>query len=69
MDTVVGILSSLGVNNTFFIQLVLFMIVFLFLWKVGFTPYFEAFELREEKTKGSEDFANKLSKDTEKTRI
>lgn len=69
MDTIVGILSSLGVDNTFFIQLLLFMVVFVFVWNVAFSPYFKAFQKREAQTTGSEQLALELIKDTEKLEL
>ena len=65
MDIVTGILTQLGVNSTFFIQLGIFMVVFVFTWKVAFSPYYRAFEAREARTTGSEEAANDLLKQTE----
>lgn len=65
MDILAGILSQLGVDNTFFFQFVIFMVVFVFLWNVTFSAYFKAYEVRESKTTGSEAEADELLKQTE----
>lgn len=66
MATLLGILSSLGVDHTFFVQLVLFMIVLIFVWQVAFVPYFKAYQMREERTTGSQEAAEDLTKNTER---
>lgn len=69
MDTLAGILSSLGVDDTFFIQLGLFLVVFVFVWNVAFAPYFKAFEAREAQTTGSTETANDLIKEAAKLEL
>lgn len=66
MNTLLGILTSLGVDDTFFMQLVLFMFILIFVWQVAFVPYFKAFQVREEKTTGSQEAAEDLTKNTER---
>lgn len=56
MDLIV----SLGINKTLFIQLGLFLIVFFFLRFYVFSAYYKAFEEREKRTVGSEDYAQEL---------
>jgi F-type H+-transporting ATPase subunit b len=60
MEMITGILLSLGVNSTFWIQLSIFVVMFFFLKKVVFDPYFKAFEKRQEKTTGSQNEAEML---------
>jgi F0F1-type ATP synthase membrane subunit b/b' len=60
MDTVLGIFTSLGANNTIWIQLGIFLVVFLFVLNVGMKPYFKAFEERQRRTQGSEKQAEQM---------
>ncbi len=60
MSTITGILQSLGINSTLFIQLGVFLIVFAFIWALAFGPYFKAFLIREENTTGNQEEASQL---------
>lgn len=63
MSTVVDILRQLGVNETLFIQLATFIVVFLILRALVFKPYFDAYEKRKGATEGNTEAAEKLAKD------
>ncbi|MES3036804.1 MAG: ATP synthase F0 subunit B [Bdellovibrionota bacterium] len=52
-----SLLSQLGVNETFFIQFIIYICMFSFLSLYVFAPYAQALEKREEKTKGTEQVA------------
>lgn len=54
------LLTSLGINQTFFYQIVIFLIAFFFLKKVVFLPYYKAFEEREKRTSGGQSTAHEL---------
>lgn len=51
-------LQSLGINATAAIQFVIFILTFIFLRTYVFSAYFQAYEKRNEKTKGGEELAN-----------
>jgi F0F1-type ATP synthase membrane subunit b/b' len=59
------LLAQLGINKTLFFQLIIFTITILFLSLVVFEPYLKVFEQRKVKTKGYEDNALELKKQTE----
>ncbi len=52
-----AVLDQLGLNQSFFIQLIIFSIAYLALSNIVFAPYIKALSVREEKTKGGEDLA------------
>ncbi len=54
------ILTALGVNATVGIQFVIFLITYLVIYFVLIKPYFEAFLVREEKTVGQTEDAERL---------
>lgn len=56
------ILTQLGVNKTAFIQFFIFAIAFFTLSSMVFKPYAEALHKREEKTKGGEEVAEQMLK-------
>jgi F0F1-type ATP synthase membrane subunit b/b' len=58
MDT----LQSLGVNETIIYQFVIFAFTLIGLSSIAFKPYVEALKLRESKTKGSEELAVEIQK-------
>jgi F0F1-type ATP synthase membrane subunit b/b' len=60
MDALIGILQSLGVNNTVWVQIALFAVVVLFIKNFVFNPYMMAFEERLAQTTGSQDEAEKV---------
>ena len=68
IDYVAGILSSLGVNSSFFIQLVIFFVTYLAMYFIAFKPYMAALDERRRRTKGSTDKANDLTLETQKIR-
>ena len=57
-----AVLEQLGINQTVFIQFFIFLIAFVALSQLVFTPYAKAFEHREEKTKGGEELAIELQR-------
>ncbi|MFK8137401.1 MAG: ATP synthase F0 subunit B [Bdellovibrionales bacterium] len=58
------ILSALGLNSTFFIQFVIFLVAFMTLKSLAFNPYLKALEEREDRTKGQEQAAEDLYTET-----
>ncbi len=62
------ILDQLGLNISFFYQLVVFTVAYLILSNIVFSPYVKALALREQKTKGGEDLAVELHKNAEALR-
>lgn len=59
------IIQKLGINATVFFQLGIFILAFLFLKQLVFNNYIKAFEEREKRTRGGEELADELSKQTE----
>lgn len=59
------LLISLGLNQTVVIQLAIFLVTFFFLKSVVFTPYSNALIERLDRTKGGEELAFDLQKETE----
>ena len=60
MSTVIDILRQLGVNETLFFQLAIFIAVFSVLHALVFKPYFGAYEKRKGATQGNTNVAEKL---------
>lgn len=59
-----SMLTQLGINQTVFIQFVIYIAIFSFLSIYVFGPYANAVEVRESKTKGSEELAIEFAKKT-----
>ena len=59
-----SMLLQLGINETVFIQFVIYIATFTFLTLYVFGPYSAAVQARETKTKGSEEIANEYHKKT-----
>lgn len=59
-----GLLMSLGVNQTLFFQLGIFIAVFVVLKYVLFVPYFAAFNKRTEATLGQTELAERYMSET-----
>jgi F-type H+-transporting ATPase subunit b len=57
-------LNSLGINSTAAIQFVIFLFTFYFLRTYVFSAYYQAYEKRQEKTKGGEELASEYSEKT-----
>ena len=57
------ILEQLELNQTFFIQLALFAVVFLILSQVYFKPFLKLFDIRHQKTVRDREMADKLMAD------
>lgn len=63
-----AILQQLELNNSFFVQLIIFTIAYLALSRLIFSPYAKALEQREQRTKGGEDLAVEIHKKAEDLR-
>ena len=63
-----AILDQLGLNQSFFVQLVVFTLAYLALSRFVFTPYAKALEQREARTTGDEGLALEIHKKTEELR-
>ncbi len=59
------IIHQLGINQTVFLQLCIFLVTYLFVENLLFKPYFAALEEREKKTVGGEELAAELQKETQ----
>ena len=59
-----AILNQLGINNTTFYCLLIFILTFFALKEILFRPYYLAFEEREKRTKGGETNAKELQAKT-----
>lgn len=59
-----SVLATIGLDVTFFVQLLLFVVAHLVLTYILFKPYFAAYKMRTEKTVGSEDLANQIVEET-----
>jgi F-type H+-transporting ATPase subunit b len=57
-----AILDQLGLNISFFFQLIVFIVAYLALSQIVFKPYSNALTEREHKTKGGEDLAVEITK-------
>ena len=60
MQTVVSLLSSLGVNQTIWIQLGCFLVSYVSLTELVFKPYMKAYHERENRTVGGEETAIRI---------
>ena len=60
-----AILTELGLNGSFFLQLIIFCVAYVALSRLVFGPYSEALTLREQKTIGGENLAAELMNATE----
>lgn len=65
MEMVLGLIDSLKLNDTLFVQFVIFLIGFSFLYYVLFKPYNNAAEVRFQRTTGSEENADKYDEEIE----
>lgn len=63
MEAVLGILDTLKLNNTIWIQLGCFMVAYLAMSQLLFKPYYEAYRKRQERTVGGEETAEKLTQE------
>jgi F-type H+-transporting ATPase subunit b len=64
METINGLIHSLGINPTLWTQLVIFLVTFAILNWIVFKPYFKAYEEREKRTVGSKEGTEKLLVET-----
>lgn len=65
MEMILGLIDSLKLNNSLFVQFVIFLVGFSFLYYVLFKPYNNAAEIRFERTTGSEENADKYDEEIE----
>src|ERR1051326_7253553 len=65
MDQFLTILRQLGVNQTIWIQLALFLVCYFFLSQFLFKPYMANLAYRKKSTTGSAEEAVQLNKSTE----
>lgn len=63
-----AILDQLGLNQSFFIQFVVFTVAYLALSRLVFAPYSAALSQRELRTKGGEDLAVEIQKKSDELR-
>lgn len=61
-----GILDQLQLNGTFFLQFIIFTVVFLIIGQLFFKPYMKLFEERRKRTLEDRKAAEKLMADAEK---
>jgi F-type H+-transporting ATPase subunit b len=64
------ILQQLGLNDSYFFQFIIFLIAYIIMSQVLFKPYADAFQQREDRTKGGEELAvetNKAAQDLRST--
>lgn len=65
MDILVGLISSLKLNQTLFFQFVVFLVGYGFLYYVLFKPYNKAAQMRHDRTVGNEESADKYDEEIE----
>jgi F-type H+-transporting ATPase subunit b len=63
-----AILEQLELNQSFFVQFVVFTVAYLALSRLVFAPYGEALAQREMRTKGGEDLAIEIQKKSDELR-
>lgn len=61
MDTVLGIFTSLGVNSTIWIQLVIFVFAYAVILNLVVKPYYNAYLERQKRTQGNQNLAETLT--------
>jgi len=65
MEMLSNLINSLKLDNTLFVQFVIFLVGYSILYYTLFKPYNEAAKVRHERTKGSEDSADKYDDEIE----
>jgi F-type H+-transporting ATPase subunit b len=68
MEVLMVILHQLGLNDSFFLQFIIFAIAYVVLSRVVFKPYTHALALREKKTTGGEEAALETEKKSQELR-
>lgn len=63
------ILAKLGINNTFYYQLIIFCIAYVALTRLLFRPYLKAYHKRLELTFGNQEVAEKLNAQSQELHI
>ncbi len=65
MEKLVGLINSLKLDNTLFLQFAVFLVGFSVLYYVLFKPYNKAAQTRYDRTTGSEESADKYDEEIE----
>jgi F0F1-type ATP synthase membrane subunit b/b' len=65
MDMLLGLVDSLKLNNTIFVQFFVFLCGYTILYYVLFKPYNNAAQIRYERTTGSEESADQYDEEIE----
>ena len=60
MNNILSIIHSLGINDTLFIQMAIFIFVYLILQSLVFKPYHRAHQKRKTATVGNNEVANQF---------
>lgn len=68
IDYIGGILSSLGVDNSFYIQLAIFCITYLAMYFIAIKPYMAAMDERKRRTHGNTSKADDLTQEAVKVK-
>ena len=63
MATLQSVMNELGVNSSFFVQFVIFLLAFPFLHFLIFRPHFLALKQRQSRTEGDEVLAEKMKQE------
>ena len=66
LNKVVEILTSLGINSTFFYQIAIFFIAYMGMSNIVFKPYLLAYNERQRRTVGSKKEAESLNAEADK---
>lgn len=66
---ILSILSIVGVNQTVYYQLAIFIVGYSCLYFIVFKPYFRMFEERERSTVGNQDRASQIIKETQELEV
>ncbi len=65
MDMLVSLIDSLKLNNTLYIQFLVFLVGFFFLYYVMFKPYNKAAQARYDRTIGNQENTDKYDEEIE----
>ncbi len=65
MDIISGVLEQLKIDNTLWIQLICFLVTYVFITNLLIKPYYQAFLRRQARTVGNQEQANKTAEEAE----
>lgn len=68
MDILLGVLETLKINNSIWVQLGCFLVAYLALSNLLFKPYYEAYQKRQSQTVGGEEEATSLAQEADEIR-